>query len=91
MHSNRPHAKHEDRCSTAWKSRILGVAAAAIVLFIFMAILYPLIRGQPVGDAPWLVISAITAAIAAPLADFLSRRSRRRPGSKGDNASGKAE
>ena len=73
------------------RSRVLGAAVGAVVLFIFMAILYSLISGQPIGDVPWLVISAITAAIVAPLADFVSRRRRRRPGSKGDNASGKAE
>ena len=70
---------------------VLRAAVGAIVLFAFMAILYPLIARQPIGNIPWLVISAITAGIAAPLADFMTRRSRRKPGSNGGNASGEAQ
>ncbi|MBN1859135.1 hypothetical protein JW848_08025 [Candidatus Bipolaricaulota bacterium] len=75
----------------ARKRRIVGIVVAAIVFFAFMAILYPLIRGQPVLDVPWLVISAITAVIFAPLGDFLSRRRRQKRSSQEDKASGDAE
>ena len=73
------------------KRTVLRAAVGAVVLFVFMSIFYPLMTGQPIGNIPWLVISAITAGIVAPLADFLSRRSRRKPGRNGGNASGEAE
>ena len=56
------------------RRRIVGIVLGGVVLFAFMAFVYPLVRGQPLWNVPWIVISAIAATIAAPIADLLSQR-----------------
>ena len=57
---------------------VLSIVAGGVVLFVFMALFAPWIIGEPVLNGPWIIISAITAAVAAPLADFLMRWGKRR-------------
>ncbi|MFC2078864.1 hypothetical protein ACFLSZ_02680 [Candidatus Bipolaricaulota bacterium] len=60
------------------RQRIIGIMLGGIILFAAMAFVYPAICGQDLIDVPWIIISAIAAAIAAPIADFLTRRRRRK-------------
>jgi len=60
------------------RKRLLGTILGGVVLFAFMAIVYPAISGQPIWNIAWIIISAITATIAAPVAAFLTERRRRR-------------
>jgi NhaP-type Na+/H+ or K+/H+ antiporter len=61
----------------AVKGKWIRIAAGTVVMFPLMAFAWPSLAGER-ADTAWVIISAITAPIAAVIADYLTEKQKER-------------
>lgn len=71
--------KRTDTHAIAIKRKWVRIAVGALVVFLLMAFAWPAVKGERV-DTAWVIISAITAPIAAVIADYLTEKQKERKG-----------